>query len=333
MSDTRLLQDPYLDWVKDEGIPVYEDFGFDLRTLDLKPWSRVGVNAAFAFTRGRGDYLDCVVLEIPSGKSTEPQQHMYEEVVYVIDGHGSTTIDRGNGKRHSFEWGPKSLFAIPLNAKYRHFNTSGTAPARMVSTTNLPMILKLFRDTEFIFNNPYEFVGRMGEDRFFEGEGDFIPMRPGKHMWETNFVPDLSTFELKEWKDRGAGGSNIMFALAQGTMHAHMSEMPVGTYKKGHRHGADFHIFPVTGSGYSIFIFNLLSAFIKTHVHTYKRIALVFTKGIPKAAKSHRKISRRLRTSIKVLVKHHVLRSIDTAVLPIKPLEILISFKPEDRIP
>ncbi len=109
MSDTRLLQDPYLDWVKDEGIPVYEDFGFDLRTLDLKPWSRVGVNAAFAFTRGRGDYLDCVVLEIPSGKSTEPQQHMYEEVVYVIDGHGSTTIDRGNGKRHSFEWGPKSL--------------------------------------------------------------------------------------------------------------------------------------------------------------------------------------------------------------------------------
>ena len=39
MSDTRLLQDPYLDWVKEEGIPVYEDFGFDLRTLDLKPWS------------------------------------------------------------------------------------------------------------------------------------------------------------------------------------------------------------------------------------------------------------------------------------------------------
>jgi len=35
-------------------------------------------------------------------------------------------------------------------------------------------------------------------------------------------------------------------------MHAHMSEMPVGTYKKGHRHGADFHIFPVTGHGYTL---------------------------------------------------------------------------------
>jgi gentisate 1,2-dioxygenase len=72
-------------------------------------------------------------------------------------------------------------------------------------------------------------------------------------MWETNFVPDLSTFKLMEWKERGAGGSNIMFVLANGTMHAHMSEMPVGTYKKAHRHGPDFHVFAVTGHGYSIY--------------------------------------------------------------------------------
>ena len=44
-----------------------------------------------------------------------------------------------------------------------------------------------------------------------------------------------------------------MFVLADGSMHAHMSEMPVGTYKKAHRHGADFHVFSVTGTGYSLF--------------------------------------------------------------------------------
>ena len=146
-----------------------------------------------------------------------------------------------------------SLFAIPLNASYRHYNGSGTEPARYVAVTDLPLVLNLFRDEQFIWNNPRAFPDRFGEARQFRGDGTFLPMRPGRHMWETNFVPDLRTFELKEWKARGAGGSNIMFVLADGTMHSHMSEMPVGTYKKGHRHGADFHVFAVTGQGYSLY--------------------------------------------------------------------------------
>ena len=103
-----------------------------------------------------------------------------------------------------------------------------------------------------MFDNPCTFEDRIGNTDFFSGDGEFIPKRPGRHMWETNFVPALDKFELKQWDARGGGSSNIMFVLADGTMHAHCSEMPVGTYKKGHRHGADFHVMCNTGGGYSL---------------------------------------------------------------------------------
>src|SRR5436190_22394765 len=93
---------------------------------------------------------------------------------------------------------------------------------------------------------------RAGKQEYFAGEGNLITVRPGNHMWETNFVPDLTAIELKSWGDRGAGGTNIMFVLADGTMHAHISEMPVGTYKKAHRHGPSFHVMCVMGQGFSL---------------------------------------------------------------------------------
>ena len=252
MTSPRYLIDPHRDFIESEGVPIVEDFGIDLMTVEVKPWPRMGALGAYALTRGRGDFLDCYVLEIPPGGETEPQRHLFEEVVYVLDGQGSTSLETPSCEARSFEWGARSLFALPLNASYRHFNGSGSRPARLVSTTTLPLVLKAFHNLDFVFGNPYAFPERWGGDSHYRGKGNLIPARPGRHQWETNFVPDLAGFELREWKARGAGGSNIMFVLADGTMHAHMSEMPVGTYKKGHRHGADFHIFPVTGHGYSL---------------------------------------------------------------------------------
>jgi hypothetical protein len=247
----KLLLDPYLTWVSNEGVPTVEDFGIDLLAIATAPWPRFGVDGAIAHLKGRGDFVSMFVLDLKPGAQTVPQKHMFEEVVYVLAGHGSTTVEASDGRRHSFEWGPKSLFALPLNARYQHFNTSGRAHARIVTTNNLCLMLNLFHNEAFIFDNRFEFPEREGVAGHFSGEGEFVPVRPGRNMWETNFIPDLSAFELKEWKERGAGGSSMMFVLADGTMHAHSSQMPVGTYKKAHRHGPDFHVFAVTGHGYS----------------------------------------------------------------------------------
>ena len=91
---------------------------------------------------------------VPPGAKTAPQKHMYEEVHYVLSGHGSTTVELPDGSSHTFEWGPKSLFALPLNCSYQHFNGSGQETARLSSTNNLPMVLNLFHQEKFVFDNP-----------------------------------------------------------------------------------------------------------------------------------------------------------------------------------
>lgn len=233
-------------------MPILEGFGFDLLTADVAPWPRLGVSGALVHLEGRGDFVDCQLIELPPGGQADPQRHLYEEVVYVLAGRGSTTVE-SSGRRDSFEWGTGSLFALPPNVTYRHFNTSGRESARLAAVTSLPLMLKAFHDDAFVFANEFDFSDRLGPASRYRGEGQFVPVRPGRHQWVTNFVPDLRTFELQAWDNRGVGSSNIKFVLADGTMHAHMSELAVGTYKKAHRHGPDFHIFPVTGHGYSLF--------------------------------------------------------------------------------
>lgn len=247
--------DAYLDWVSKEGIPVTEDYGIDLFKVETALWPRYGVKGAAVHLKGRGDFANMFLFDLPPGMATTPQRHLYEEVVYVLEGSGSTQLEFGDGRKRSFEWGPKSMFAIPLNAKHRHFNGSGRERALIVSTTDLPLVMNTFHNDRFIFTNEFDFADRAGKNEYYSGEGDLITVRPGNHMWETNFVPDLASIELKSWGDRGAGGTNIMFVLADGTMHAHISEMPVGTYKKGHRHGPGFHVMCVTGQGYSLLWF------------------------------------------------------------------------------
>jgi hypothetical protein len=89
-------------------------------------------------------------------------------------------------------------------------NPNEPARALMVSTTNLPMMMNVFHNEAFVFGSEFDFTDRAGKKEYISGEGDLITVRPGNHMWETNFVPDLTAIELKTWGDRGAGGTNIM---------------------------------------------------------------------------------------------------------------------------
>ncbi len=251
---TGILFEPYLDWCAKEGLPVVEEFCVDLHAVETRPWARAGVDGAFVHMKGRGDFISIFLYDLAPGARTEPLQHLYEALFVVVEGTGSTAVELADGTSHSFEWGPNSVFAIPLNARYRIFNGSGTERARLAATNNLCLVMNLIHDEGFIFDNPWRFPAREGGDpSAWDGGGKYVPSSRGRQMWETNFVPDMTAFPLRPFDSRGAGSTNIQFCLADGNIHAHCSEMTVGTYKKGHRHPPDYHVYLLSGQGYSLF--------------------------------------------------------------------------------
>jgi mannose-6-phosphate isomerase-like protein (cupin superfamily) len=267
LKQARYGIDSYLDWVEKEGLLVHKGLAIDCFKVETREWARTGVPSAVLHLDGRGDYCNAFVFNIPAGGSTVPQRHLYEEIVYVLEGHGSTQIELPNGETRSFEWGPTALFAIPLNATYRHFNGSGLKRALITTTTNAPMMLNLFHNERFVFDNPFFFDERVGKKEYFAGEGVLNMVRQGNNTWETNFIANLSTIDLPDFSDRGAGGGNLIFLLADSSMHAHVSEMPAGTYKKAHRHVAGYNVMCVAGSGFSLMWFEPENEYVRIDWH------------------------------------------------------------------
>ena len=245
------IADAYLGWLQREGVRLIVDYAFnDLNTVELGPWDRKGGSGAVINIPNDTIPNDAQIVEIRPGSSSEPEHHMYEEMIYVLSGRGATTLWLDESRKQTFEWHAGSLFAIPLNAWYQNFNASGSEPARYISVTNAPPVMRLFKDEDFIFNNPFAFSSRYsGEDDYFSGSGKLFQRR----VWQSNFIPNAPTMPLYDWSSRGAGGINAMLEMAGNSMKAHISEFPVGTYKKAHRHGPGAHLLLLSGdAGYSL---------------------------------------------------------------------------------
>jgi oxalate decarboxylase/phosphoglucose isomerase-like protein (cupin superfamily) len=240
---------PYLAFVRKEGLDIISaQYVPDLKTVDLKPWARRGGRGVYVNHDASRTSNDCYVCEIPPGGKLNPQRQLYEEMILVLDGRGSTTVWNDKGARMTFEWKAGAIFAIPLNCHHQHFNGSGQQAARYVGVTFLPSVLNMYGDEDFVFNTKYDFLNRFnGEPDYFSNKGE----QKG-FLLTTNFVPDAVNLPLITAKERGAGGGHIRFNMAKGSMASHISQFPVGTYKKGHMHGPGAHVIVLTGEGYSL---------------------------------------------------------------------------------
>src|SRR3990170_1872546 len=205
---------PYKKWIESEGVPIIGGaFVRDVRTEKLAYWKRKDCKGAIC-TFSDQMVADAYIAEIDPGKSTKPQRQLYEEIVTVAAGRGATTIWYEGTPKRTFEWERGSTFAIPLNAWFQHFNASGTEPCRYFALTSQPVAFELFRDPEFIHN-----------------------------IRKINLVPR---------EKRGKGTRNMYIHMSGSAMLAHVSQFPVGRYKKAHRHGPGAHVFLLDSTGYTL---------------------------------------------------------------------------------
>ncbi len=240
---------PYLRWVHGEGLDIISaHYVQNLRTVELKPWARRGGKGVYINHEASRTSNDCYVCEIAPGGKLAPQRQLFEEMILVLTGRGSTTVWNDAGQRITFEWKAGALFAIPLNAIHQHFNGSGQEPARFVAVTDGPPVMNLYEDSDFVFNTQHDFKQRFnGEPDYFSAKGEQTGFK-----LVTNFVPDAVNLPLITAKERGAGGGHIRFNMAKGSMNSHISQFPIGTYKKGHAHGPGAHVIILSGEGYSL---------------------------------------------------------------------------------
>src|SRR5581483_85967 len=124
----------YQKWTEAQGIPIIRDFYIqNLREVELAPWDWKGARGVYLNLKGTGDVNDGYICEIAPGKSVKPQRLLFEEMIYIVSGHGSTTVWNDENKKISFEWQAGSLFSPPLNCWRQHFNGSGVEPARFMA--------------------------------------------------------------------------------------------------------------------------------------------------------------------------------------------------------
>lgn len=254
---------PYEAWKQAEGLPSYRGYAADnLVDLKLAPWKSRGGSAAFVNLLGSGGFNDAYVYELAPGESSAEIRHIYDETVFILKGHGATTVWIEGKPKQSFEWQEWSFFAIPPNASHQYFNLSGTAPARFVAVTAAPRVINTFRNNDFVFNNPYVF-----DDRFNGDAGYFTETEKpvGQRFWRTNLVGDVLARgpiatrvdgEAIKMHEMSTGfktvNQSLAFDMVDSTVKAHSSSWPVGTYKPAHRHAAGIHIVILRGIGYTL---------------------------------------------------------------------------------
>jgi oxalate decarboxylase/phosphoglucose isomerase-like protein (cupin superfamily) len=246
--------------MENQGIPVHRGYYIaDLRSLELGWWDARQCNSAFIQLVGQEGITSARVTEIPPGKTLPPLKFALDEIVYVVEGRGLTTIWSAEKRpKKTFEWQKHSMFLVPHNYAHQFSNMQGDKPVRLLHYNYMPLTLSGVRDVNFIFGNLYEAADIQNEMDFYSeakmiSQSNLDESWGRRAYWYGNFFPDMRAWDkLDANVRRGAGGRSVYIQFADSEMSCHMSVFDARLYKKAHRHGPGRVIVIPVGEGYSI---------------------------------------------------------------------------------
>ncbi len=189
--ETKFMVDPYMNWLLREGVPIHSGPAIDTLATTLQPWSRFGMKGAACHIEGSCDFLTTFVFELGVAKSSSEIRHVYEQAHYVLAGQGRTEIILSDGRQTTIEWNEKNLFAVPVNAKARHYSI-GSSPARFIVFSNIRYLLGLYRNEQFLFENASPMHAR--QQRALDAGLTFNPtnLQPSKDELAPIVLGDMS---------------------------------------------------------------------------------------------------------------------------------------------
>ena len=264
-SKSRLVQDfwhpapLYERWLDTLDIPVHREYFIeDLRELPLGPWEERECNAAIVVLAGQEGVTEARVTEIPPGATLPPLKFSLDEIVYVLEGRGLCTVwaDEGRPKR-TFEWQKHSLFMLPRSHFHQLANVQGGQSTKLLHFNSLPVAMAVIPSVDYFFNNPNvqpekDMASSEGDDVYSEIKYVQRGEKRGG-FWISNFFPDLKAWDkLHSMPGRGGGGASGTLTFPNTATRIGLPTMPVGLYKKAHRHGPGIVIVIPGGEGMSV---------------------------------------------------------------------------------
>lgn len=153
--DNYLPEVPLYDvWTENLGVPIHETYFVpDLRTIEVGHWDEMGCNAAFIKLKDFPPSTKMRVAEIPPAAVLPEYKLSVDDIMYVLSGQGPCTVWGVDGKQHTFEWGPRSVFLMPRNYRYQLANARGHEPARIFHFNYLPLGMMMIPNVKWFFNN------------------------------------------------------------------------------------------------------------------------------------------------------------------------------------